>query len=473
MKYFFYALLIGLMIQGCKKDNVFTNSPVSLTFSTDSVDFDSIFTLKDSAKIGWPKSITLILIARNPNENGVRTTIQMRGNPYGIFKLNADGIAGSGNLQTIENIEIPGKDSIYIFIQTYINPLNFIPSEKFEVVDYIEFNTNGNLQSVVAITYPQDAHYFKSETLTGNITWNNDKPYVIYDDLLVDKNASLTINPGVKIYSHINSTIFVDGTINIAGTIDNPVVLQGSRLDDDYKEVSGQWNGIHLLSKSINNKVTGAVIKNGFIGIRVDSLSNNANPKLELKETIIQDMAAVGLLSYSSFIKAQNNLISDCGQFSFLGDLGGKYEFYFNTFVAIGTGARQNATFTLANTPYVDENGIRTVFPLSYDLKNNIIWGSNDDEINIVSAEEGITESASIIHCNIKSNVFRNSLIIESLQNQVNLDPFFVDASKKNYKLKGGSICAGKGIFISGIKSDLSGKAIRKNPPTIGAYELE
>jgi len=101
MKYILYIVLISIIIGSCRKDDVFTNAPVSLNFSTDSVNFDTIFSLKDSGVIGTPRSVTLRLIVTNPNENAVKTSIQMEGNQYGLFKLNADGIPGSGNLQKL------------------------------------------------------------------------------------------------------------------------------------------------------------------------------------------------------------------------------------------------------------------------------------------------------------------------------------------------------------------------------------
>lgn len=471
MRYIISIVIFLGLLTSCRKDIEFTKAPVSLTFSTDTVNFDTIFSLKDSGKIGLPKSITLRLIVTNPNENGVKTRIQMQGNQYGLFKLNADGISGNGNLQSIENVEINGKDSIYIFIQTYVNP---DLTEKFLVSDLILFNTNGNIQSVVALTYSINANYYVSETITQNTTWSDvNKPYVIYDDFLVEKGITLKINPGVHVYIFINSTIFVQGTLDVDGTIDNPIIFEGSRLDDDYKEVPNQWNGIHLLQTSINNKIKGAIIKNGFIGIRVDSLSMNLNPKLELSQTIIQDMGAVGLLSYSAHIKATNNLISNCGQYCFLGDLGGKYEFTFNTFAATGgTQARKNATFTITNTPFRDANNNITVFPLSYTLINNIIWGSNDDEINFVRDEQGITNTAIVKNNNIKSELFRDELLANSANinsNQITLDPNFVDANKKNYKIKGGSVCSGQANKSTGINFDITNK-FRSNP-SIGAYE--
>jgi hypothetical protein len=470
MKYILYLVFISLVIGSCRKDDVFTNSPVTLNFSTDSVDFDTIFSLKDSGIIGTPRSVTLRLIVTNPNSNAVKTNIQMDGNQYGLFKLNADGVSGSGNLQKIDNVEIRGKDSIYVFIQTYINP---DVSNQFQVTDNILFNTNGKQQKVVALTYAINANYFKNDTISINTTWTNNKPYVIYNDLFIKPGATLTIEPGVKIHSHNNSTIYVWGTLKIEGTADNPVILQGDRLDDDYKEVPNQWNGIHFLQSSINNNIRGAIIKNGFVGVRVDSVSLNINPKLAISQTIIQDMGAVGILSYSGYIKAENNLISNCGQYSVLGDLGGRYDFTFNTFVALGaSAARQNATVTFTNTPYRDINGAITVFPLNYTLRNNIIWGSNEDEINFVRDELGVTQTSVVKYNNIKTLLFLDELAQSNTtvsNNQLNFDPLFVDLIKKNYKIKGGSICSGAADQTTGITIDLADK-FRSNP-SIGAYE--
>ena len=474
MRYVLLLIVVSFIIGSCRKDEVFTSAPVTLNFSTDTVDFDTIFSLKDTNSLTTPKSITLRLLVTNPNDNAVKTTIELEGNLLSIYKINADGIPGSGNLQKIENLEIRGKDSVYIFIQSYIKP-DLV--DEFSVAENLIFNTNGNKQSVVLMTYALNANYYKEETFIKNTVWSDSKPYVIYDDILIEKGVTLTINPGVKIYNHNNSTIYVAGTLNIAGTVDNPVILQGNRLGQAYTDFPNQWNGIHLLSTSINNNITGAIIKNGFIGIRVDSLAINSNPKLTLTQTKIFSMGAVGLLSYSSYIKAENNLISDCGQYSFLGDLGGRYDFTFNTFVSLGgnSSARKNATFTITNLPYRSENGtIIKVFPLSYNLRNNIIWGSNDDEINFIRDLDGNTISSNIKNNNIRSTLFRDELIQKNSTidfNQVNFDPTFIDANKKNYKLKGGSPCTGAGETSTGINIDLENKS-RNNPPTLGCYEI-
>ena len=100
--------------------------------------------------------------------------------------------------------------------------------------------------------------------------------------------------------------------------------------------------------------------------------------------------------------------------------------------------------------------------------------GSNDDEINFVRDTDGNTISSNVKNNNIKSLLFRDELIqkISTIDfNQVNFDPTFVDANKKNYKLKGGSPCTGAGETSTGINIDLENKS-RNNPPAIGCYEV-
>ena len=77
------------------------------------------------------------------------------------------------------------------------------------------------------------------------------------------------------------------------------------------------------------------------------------------------------------------------------------------------------------------------VFPLSYNLRNNIIWGSNDDEIYFVRDVDGNTISSNVKNNNIKSVLFRDELIqkISTIDyNQVNFDPTFVDANGEKYR---------------------------------------
>ena len=86
MRYVLLLIVISFIIGSCRKDEVFTSAPVTLNFSTDTVDFDTIFSLKDTNSLTTPKSITLRLIVSNPKDNAVKTNIELEGNLLSIFK---------------------------------------------------------------------------------------------------------------------------------------------------------------------------------------------------------------------------------------------------------------------------------------------------------------------------------------------------------------------------------------------------
>lgn len=474
LKLVILLFIICIIIQSCRKDDEFTKAGIHLKFSTDSLDFDTIFSMKENGGTE-PLSITLQLRVTNPDAYAVKTNIRMKGNQYGIYKLNADGRSGNGPFQEIDEVEIRGKDSIFIFVQAYINQIS--SNVPFVVADQILFETNGVIQDVDIISYPQDANYLRDSVLaTGTLNWSNSKPYVIYNSILIPEGCTLNIPSGTKIYSHTQSVILVEGTLNVQGNVLDPVVFQGDRLEDDYKDVFGQWIGIWFRQKSKNNVIQGAVIKNGYLGIRADSSSVNGNPKLTLKQTIIKNMSAVGLLCYSADIKAENNLIVNCGQYTFVGELGGTYELTHNTFAAYnGQTGRQNPSFYLSNSPYKDSAGTPYKFPLNYTLINNIIYGPNEDEIYFNKEIDGGTITETVKNNAIRTKEFFNYLSVSTSsinQNMLNIDPLFSETYTSKFDLKAGTPCKGKGLSGTGINIDLKDISRTTNPyPTIGAYE--
>src|SRR5690606_10953119 len=126
--------------------------------------------------------------------------------------------------------------------------------------------TNGVTQNVLIEAWGQNANYFSSRFGKGGfwspctaplITWDDPKPYVIYGSLVVDE-CILDIPAGTNIYVHgglaqtDNSQIYNDGyiivlangRINIKGTLEKPVIIQGDRLEEEFEERAGQWSGI-------------------------------------------------------------------------------------------------------------------------------------------------------------------------------------------------------------------------------------
>ena len=142
----------------------------------------------------------------------------------------------------------------------------------------------------------------------------------------------MTINAGTNVYFHKNSGIIVGnpfsnnsgGTIKIFGELENEVTFQGDRLDSWYRDLPGQWDRIWITPGSVDNEINYAIIKNGNIGIHVDTIGNN-NPTLTISNTIIKNMSSIGILGQGTNILGNNLLISNCGQHTLACNIGGTY----------------------------------------------------------------------------------------------------------------------------------------------------
>ena len=175
----------------------------------DTIYFDTVFTQLDSSGVR-PISVTQQIRVINPNNNAVKTNIRLSGNFPSVFKLNIDG----QSTNQVYGKEIYGKDSLIIFVQCYIPAGS--QNLPFIVTDQILFETNGNIQDVDLVAWGQDANYLFNDVLdcnSGNLRWTADKPYVIYDSILVPEGCVLTIDAGARIHSYNKSSILVAGTL--------------------------------------------------------------------------------------------------------------------------------------------------------------------------------------------------------------------------------------------------------------------
>ncbi len=462
-RFVFCLMGLALLVQSCRKEDDFTTeASAKLEFSSDTVMFDTVFSQVGTNR---PLSITKQLWVINRNSKGVKVDIRIAGNQWGLYKINVDGQPANAVLQK----EIRGNDSIVVFVQVYLSQVN--QNTPFIVTDQLVFITNGNTQDVDLVAYAQDAHYLNNTVLdcnTGNLHWTNDKPYVIYDSILVPKGCVLTIDAGTRIHSHNGSAVLVAGTLVVNGTQASPVVFEGDRLDPDYRDMTGQWGCIHLLTSSTDNVITHAVIKNSLMGIRVDSLSSNSNPKLLLRNTTIQNVLQVGLLGFTADITAINNQIINCGQFTFYGRFGGNYNLYHNTFAAYNINFnRRNEHFLLDNSPLQNEAGsITAVYPLNAVMVNNIVYGSLEEELLLNQNNQGGTFSLVM-----QNNLLRTQqTALNTNGNVLNADPLFVNVQNNDFSLNNNSPAKGRGVFVN-ITTDIRDKPRSSTNPTIGAFE--
>ena len=311
----FFGLLLSFIIflcHSCTLNDVFTDDPdIKLTFSDDTLQFDTVFTTMGST--------TNYFLAFNKSASKVKiSNIRLGNGSQSAYRINVDGING----YEFKDVELWANDSLYIFVEVTIDPTDL--NTPFVVQDSVIFETNGNLQYVPLVAWGQNAHFFGPNTpngylvgTTADTTWTNDKPYVIYDGIIIDSLRTLTIEQGTRIYLHNNAFIFVKGSLRVSGGQDTSTWVQfkGTRLEQWYKKVPGQWGGIWLLRGSTNNQITGALIENSVVGIRIDSLPiSGTAPNLQVQNSIIRNISDSGIIGITAVISDTNTFIYNCGK---------------------------------------------------------------------------------------------------------------------------------------------------------------
>lgn len=472
-----------------------TDSNARLEFSADTLRFDTVFTELGSA--------TRSFKIYNRNDKAVRISNLFLENKSGTrWRLNVDGIPGNAQ----QNVEVLANDSIYVFVEVTIDPDQPLSVSPFVIEDRVVFETNGNTQFVNLEAWGQNANYFPSRfnkgvavRLTcnnGPLVWDDPKPYVLYGAVFVD-SCELVIPAGARIYVHggvaqndIFGGIYNDGILfiqpagklTVKGTKENPVVIQGDRLEENFLDDAGQWNGIILGRGSKGNTIEYATIRNSRFGILVDSTA-----ELTAKNSQFYNTVSSGLIGYRSKITAENCLVYNNGATSVLFLQGGDYNFTYCTIASYGVNASAlgMSNFFCHNS----DCSSRTIYRLNARFKNSIIFGSQNDELELSDISEGkdpLLYNIKFEDCIVRVQEllgFNNGQYANFLEDQCNPclnatrnDKVFADPNEDDYHLDSLSVAIGQAKpidFPRVINIDLEGKMRDANNPDIGCYERE
>jgi len=499
MKLLFSSIIVICIILffSCKKENDILNSSnnFSLSFSKDTLLFDTVFTTVGSATRSFK-------VYNNSSQDVILNSISLAKGLESPFRLNVDGESGND----INDVFIRANDSIYIFSEVTINPNDAIndlgQSTHLIEQDSIIFNYNNIIQDIDLVAWGIDANfhcgfpdyekyqsnlldsiyfeeyddYYYYYNISSNTNWNNNKPHVIYGDIWVTNGAKLTINQGANLYLHNNSTIVIaeNSTLKINGTKENLVTIQGDRLEDYYQQISGQWDRIWLTAGSIDNSIEYAFIKNGTIGLHVDSVSNQ-NPSLTIKNSIINNMSGLGILGQGANIEGENLLVSNAGQYALALNIGGSYDFKHCTFANYYNLSNRQTPSVLINNYYEDINGnlqYRELYKANFG--NCIIYGDNENEI-LLDQLEGTNLNYLFDHCLVKIdqsiyNIDEDPLFQNTILND---NPLFIDQNIWDFRLDSLSpaLNYGKLEIAEEVPLDIDGNARPKNEADLGCFE--
>ncbi len=496
--YFIILACVQVYFSACSKETFTTDGADKLSFSKDTLRFDTVFT-----KVG---SATRQFKVYNRSDKWIKISkIYLKEGAASRFNLNIDGI--SGNAQ--QNIEIAPNDSMYVFAEVTINPNLPVSSSPFILDEALVFETNGNTQTVTLEAWGQNANYIPNRfgkanlsQITENQVWDDPKPYVIYGIFIINA-CQLTISAGAKIYVHgglVKNKVISDGAFNdgiiytvnggvlkINGTEAKPVVIQSDRLEKEFEDTPGQWGAIVLGKGSVGNVVNYAVIKNSIVGIRVDSAS-----ELTIKNTKIYNTSGSGLVAVHAKVSAQNCLFRRNYATSVGLSFGGQYDFDYCTMANYGADA---TALYLGNWACLRKDASGTCIQAAKNdlyakFRNCIIFGGRPDEIDL-DQEKTAGFNIQFEYCVVRVKEILKptgfpKFLTENCTNCINGTGTSVLFRRDNptlklntklvgiledYHLDTLSIADGNAKVIPGISKDLDGVTRNTSKPDIGCYE--
>lgn len=364
------GLLVVVGLSSCIEDDISSSSSDQPEFSADTLKMGPIFT-----EAGTP---THSFTVYNRHDKIININlIKMRDDEAGMFRLNVDGTSG----KEFQNVEIRPNDSIFVFIEATLaaNGTNAPVS----IERHLDFTTLGVTKTVVITAEGQDVDRCRGLVIDKNTRFTANKPYQIFDSIIVKNGATLTLDPGVTLYFHNNAFMRVDGTLISNGTAEKNVNFTGDRIDNvvndlPFELMSGQWAGVEFTSTSRNNYLSHTSIRNTQWGVFADSIGSQDNPALTLINCQLRNSQEYSLAAIHSDIKAVGCEIAEASAgLTYL--RGGNHIFNHCTFAnyylftALGGPAIQ---FSHINVDSDDGSGLPYMIA---DFTNSIIYGNGTE----------------------------------------------------------------------------------------------
>ena len=479
-RYIIFIITLFLFAsQACKKEHqINPDSKLKLSFSADTVLFDTVFTSLGSAT-------HQLRIYNNHADDLKISSIRLLGGESSPYRINLDG----ENATEFYDKIIPANDSLFSFLRVTINPNDL--NTPFVVEDELEFITNGNTQVIKLLAWGQNANYIVGDKVTGAIAgkykivadslqttvWTPERPYVIYGYALINSYGTLRIEAGTKVYCHQGSGIFAwsDGQLIIDGTAEAPVIIQGDRLEAYYNDTPGQWDQIMLMDgrAGADHRISHAIIRNGFIGINCQSALKVTECTLRIDNTIIENQSAYGLYSILYPVEAKNFVIANCGTTNFWA-FGGNYRLLHGTIANYWNGNehKDNIGMQLLNYATDSQSGELFYYPINIEMSNCIVYGTQEDEFKTSFSPE-VDSTFLLDHCLIKTGKYTGNMAGFS-HCLFNYDPFFADIRTNDLHIDSIAspvIGTGNPIIANELPYDLDG-VNRLGAPDMGAYQF-
>jgi len=358
MRYSILFLFVAAACLGCDP----LANPVSgrMGFSSDTISFDTVFSGAGSA--------TLELRVKNLEDQPLLIDrIWLGGGTDSPFRINVDGLPVAGT----QNMTLAKGDSIFIFVIVSIDPTG--DDLPLAVTDSVNFLSGSHSGRVILEAWGQDIRLVTEDILSPAV-WTEGKPYVIRGHLLVDTLATLTLEPGTRVYMHHGAEVTVAGSLHAAGTAEKRITIATDRLEKEYRDVPGRWKGLIFQSCSRDNILNHTDIRNAQIAVKIDGQAGSV-PDLSMNSTTLMHNTVASLAAKHADIFAVNSLFAHSGFSTVSLTEGGTCEFIHCTISnSWEYGFRSEAALLISQG--------KGVMP-AVSVVNTVVSGSLRDELQI------------------------------------------------------------------------------------------
>ena len=283
---FFFLLIIAVVFSACTDNDSFSSSTGDrLTFSEDTISFDTLFSTVPSA--------TQTFWIHNESGDGIRIrTARLERSGQSGYRVNVDGTY----LDPVgTDFEVRKGDSIRVFVEVTTHE-NHVDGPQLIEDNLLLTLESGVEQRVNLRTYSWDAQKLSGLVIRRDTVIESPVPVILYGKgIEVAENATLTLL-NTTLYFHDGAGINVNGQL-----VADSCVFRGDRLDRmfdylPYDRIPAQWEGIRINKTSQLNVLSNCEIRNAVDALVCDST------ELLLINTVIHNSGGVGLAATNSTV---------------------------------------------------------------------------------------------------------------------------------------------------------------------------
>lgn len=435
------ALLLGA---SCRPEGFSTSPNLRLSFSTDTVMFDTVFCTVGTA--------TKALTVYNRSSSNLRINrVQLLGGAASAYSVNLDGMVG----HSFDDIALRAYDSLFIFVR-----LNAPPTAQDSplcVADSLLFITNGNLQQVQLLAWGQDVVLLRNAQFASDTTLRAGRPYLVHGNMKVMPSATLTLEAGTQLHFHPNASLVVHGALLAEGSAEAPVVLGGDRLEPYYRDKAGQWGGISL-KRGSTAQMRWTQVHNCITALLAEALADT----LRISHCRLERCSHACLLANGANVLADNCLFAN-GANVCVSLLGGQHRLSHCTVACYwgGFSFRRGAALQLHHPDTLPM--VQALF------ENCIVYGTMTDEVDAQPPTAPYLFHRCLLRTALDTNDVRmNGIVLDN--------PKFVGTAKLQFELDTLSPAIGRACPTVALRHpiDLNGQPRPSGDgPDIGAFERQ